>query len=148
MTPQPCTKWQNGQKGMIIPILPSLMQAANRQHHQDSRIHLADASSHRVADRRTRSLSSQLPTDSHGSNAKANCLRVVHSSSNKTRMYKNSLASVASAEDQGTKRRSESPGCSRMAEVTSLVARQRNLPPDSTMDSITRETNGSATRED
>ena len=124
---------------MIIPSLPSLVQAANHQRHHNSLIHLADASSHGVADRRTRSLSSQLPSDSHGSSTKANHLRVSHSSTNKTRMYGNSLDSATSAEDQGTRRQSVSLGRSRMAEVTSLVARQHNPPLDSTMDSIIRE---------
>ena len=133
---------------MIIPILPSLVQVANRQHRQDSLIHLVGASSHGVANRRTRSLSSQLPTDSHGSNTKANHLRVVHSSSNKTRMYENSLASATSADVQATSLQSVGPSHSRPAEVTSLVARQRNLPPNSTMDSIIRETNERATHAD
>ena len=127
MTLQPCTRLQNGQNGMIIPILPSLVQAVNHQHRQDSLIHLADASSHGVADRRTRSLSSQLPSDSHGSSAKANCLRVGHSSTNKTRMYENSLDSATSAEDQGTRHLSVRLGRSRTEEVTSLMKSSRNL---------------------
>ena len=106
---------------MIIPILPSLVQVANGQRRQDSLIHLADASSHGIADRRTRSLSSQLPSDSHGSSTKANHFRVGHSSTNKTSMYKNSLDSATFAEDQGIRHRSVSLGCSRMAEVTSLA---------------------------
>ena len=92
-----------------------------------------------VADRRTRSLSSQLPSNSHGSGAKSNPLRAGHSSINKTRMYENSLDSATSAEDQSTRHRSVSLGRSRMAEVTSLVARQCNPPSDSTTDSIIRE---------
>ena len=133
---------------MIIPILPSLMQAANRQHRQDSIIHLADANSHGVADCRTRSLSSQLPTNSHGSNAKANCLRVVCSSSNKTRMYGNTLDSATSVEEQATRCRSVSPGHCRPAEVTSLVARQHNPLMDSTTDNIIREKNERAACEE
>ena len=132
---------------MIIPILPSLVQADNHQRRQDSLIHLADASSHGVADRRTRSLSSQLPNDSHGSSDKASRPRVGHSSTSKTRTYGNSLDSAIFAEDQGIRRRSASLGRSRTAEVTSLMAMQRNPPSDSTMDSIIRETSERAARE-
>ena len=121
MTPQPCTKLQNGQNGMIIPILPSLVQADNHQRHQDSLIHLADASSHGVADRRTRSLSSQLPNNNHGSSNKASHLRVDHSSISKTRMSENSLDNATFVEDQGIRRRSVNLGRSRTAEVTSLA---------------------------
>ena len=132
---------------MIIPILPSLVQAVNHQRRQDSLIHLADASSHGAADHRTISLSSQLPNASHGSSDKASHPRVGHSSTSKTRTYGNSLDSVTFAEDQGIRRRSASLGRSRTAEVTSLVARQRNPPSDSTMDSITREMTEGAARE-
>ena len=148
MTQQPCTRLQNGQNGMIIPILPSLVQADNHQHRQDNLIHLADASSHGVADRRTRSLSSQLPNDSHGSSNKASHPRVGHSSTNKTRTYGNSLDSAIFVEDQDTRHLSVSPDRSRTAEVTSLVAMQRNPLSDSTTDSITRETSERATCED
>ena len=147
MTQQPCTRLQNGQNGMIIPILPSLVQADNHQRRQDSLIHLADASSHGAADHRTRSLSSQLPNASHGSSDKASRLRVDHSSTSKTRTYGNSLDSAISAEDQDTRHLSVSPGHSRMAEVTSLVAMQRNPPLDRTMDSIIRETSERAAHE-
>ena len=147
MTPQPCTRLQNGQNGMIIPILPSLVHADNHQRCQDSLIHLADASSHGVADRRTRSLSSQLPNDSHGSSDQASHPRVGNSSTSKTRTYGNSLDNATFVEDQGKRYLSVSPGRSKTADVTSLVARQRNPPPDSTMDSITRETCERATRE-
>ena len=136
MTPQPCTRLQNGQNSMIIPILPSLVQADNHQRSQDSLIHLADASSHGAANHRTRSLSSQLPNASHGSSDKASHPRVSHSSTSKTRTYGNSLDSATFAEDQGTRHLSVRLGRSRTAEVTSLVARQRNPPPDSTTDSI------------
>ena len=133
---------------MIIPILPSLVPAANHQRCQDSLIHLADASSHGVADHRTRSLSSQLPSDSHGSSAKANHLRVGHSSTNKTRMYKNSLDSATSAEDQGTRHLIVSPGRSRMAEVTSLTESSRNLITGWDQAHISRETNERAACEE
>ena len=63
-------------------------------------------------------------------------------------MYENYLDSATSVEDQDTRRLSVSPGRSRTAEVTSLVARQRNPLPDSTMDSITREMSERAARED
>ena len=125
---------------MIIPILPSLVQADNHQHRQDSLIHLADASSHGAADHRTRSLSSQLPNASHGSSDKASHPRVGHSSTSKTRTYGNSLDSATFAEDQDTRHLSVSPDRSRTAEVSSLVAMQCNPPSDSTMDSIIRET--------
>ena len=133
---------------MIIPILPSLVQADNHQRCQDSLIHLADTSSHGAADHRTRSLSSQLLRDSHGSSAKANCLRVIHSSTSKTRTYGNSLDSATFAEDQDTRHLSVSQGRSRTAEVTSLVAMQRNPPSDRTTDSIIRETSERATCEE
>ena len=68
---------------------------------QEAVIHLADASSHGVVDRRTRSLSSQLPNDSHGSSNKASHLRVDHSSISKTRTSGNSLDNAISADDQG-----------------------------------------------
>ena len=147
MTQQPCTRLQNGQNGMIIPILPSLVQADNHQHRQDSLIHLADASSHGAADHRTRSLSSQLPNDSHGSSDKASRLRVGHSSTSKTRTYGNTLDNAIFSEDQDTRHLSASTDRSRTAEVTSLVAMQRNPPLDSTTDSITRETSERAARE-
>ena len=133
---------------MIIPILPSFVQAAHWQHCQDSLIHLADASSHGAADCRTRSLSSQLPTNSHGSSAKANHLRVVHSSSSKTRIYGNSLDNATSAEDQATRPRSVSPGRSRMAEVTSLKASSCNPPIKWDQKHIIREMSERATREE
>ena len=148
MTQQPCTRLQNGQNGMIIPILPSLMQADNHQRCQDSLIHLADASSHGAADHRTRSLSSQLPNASHGSSDKASHLRAGHSSTSKNRTYGNSLDSAISAEDQDTRHLSVSPGRSRTAEVTSLMVRQYNPPPDSTMDSKIWETSERATHEE
>ena len=125
------------------------MQAANHQRRQDSLIHLADTSSRGVADRRTRSLSSQLPSDGHGSSAKANHLRVGHSSStNKTRMYGNSLASATSAEDQGTRHRSVRLGHSRMAEVTSLMESLLNLITVWDQAHIIRETNERVIREE
>ena len=132
---------------MIMPSLPSLVQAANPQR-QDSLIHLAETSSHGIADRRTRSLSSQLPSDSHGSSAKANHLRVVHSSSNKTMMYKNSLAIATSADVQRTKHRSVSPGCSKPAEVTSLEESLHNLITGWDQAHIIKETNEGAAREE
>ena len=145
MTPQPCTRLQNGQNSMIIPILPSLVPVANHQRRQDSLIHLAGASSHGVANCRTRSLSSQLPIDSHGNSAKANHLRVMHSSSNKTRMYKNSLDSAISADEQATKHQSVGPGRSKPAEVTSLKESLHNLLTGWDQAHIIREMNVRAT---
>ena len=110
MTPQPCTRLQNGQNGMIIHILPSLVQADSHQRRQDNLFHLADASSHGAADRRTKSLSSQLPNVSHGSSDKASHLRVGLSSTNKTRTSENFLDSAIFVEDQGIRRQSVSPG--------------------------------------
>ena len=86
---------------MIMPILPSLVQADNHQHCQDNLFHLADASSHGAADRRTRSLSSQLSNDSHGSSDKASHSRVGHNSISKTRTAGNSLDNAISADYQG-----------------------------------------------
>ena len=133
---------------MIIPILLSLVQADSRQRCQDNLFHLADASSHGAANRRTRSLSSQLPNDSHGSSDQASHPRVSHSSTSKTRMYGNSLDNAILAEDQGIRHRCASLGRSRTTEVTSLVARQRHPPMDSTIDSIIMEMNERATHED
>ena len=121
MTQPLCTRLQNGQNGMKIPILPSLVQADNHQRCQDSLFHLADASSHGAPDCRTRSLSSQLPNDSHGSSDKASRHRAGHNSISKTRTSENSLDNAISADDQDIRRLSVSPGRSRMAEVTSLV---------------------------
>ena len=148
MTPQQCTKLQNGQKGMRIPILPSLVQASNCQHRQDNLIHLADASSHGVADCRTRSLSSQLPSNGHGSSAKDNHLRVIHSSSNKTRIYENSMVNATPVVVQGTKHRSVGPNRSKLAEVTSLKECSRNLLTGWDQAHIIREMNKRATREE
>ena len=148
MIPQQCTKLQNGQKGMTIPILPNLVWLPHPQRCQDKLIHLADASSHGVVDRQIRSLSSRLPSIIHGSSAKVNHPKVVHSTSNQTRIYKRSLASATSADVQATRHRSVGLSHSKLAEVTSLMARQRNPPSDSTTDSITREMNERAARED
>ena len=135
MTPQPCTKRQNGQKGMIIPILPSLVQAVNLQHHQDSLIHVTNASSHGVANRQTRSLSSLLPS-------------ISHSSSNQTRMYENSLGSATSADVQATKRWSASLSCSKLAEVSLCKASLHNPLTGWDQDHIIRETSERTTREE
>ena len=74
--------------------------------------------------------------------------RVNHSSTNKTRMYRNSLASAISAEDQGTRHQSVSLGRSRMAGVTSLKESLRNLITGWDQAHIIRETNERATREE
>ena len=120
---------------MIIPILPSLMQVAHRQHCQDSLIHLADASIHGVADRQTKSLSSLLPS-------------ISHSSSNQTRMYKNSLGSAISVDVQATKHRSVSLSRSKPAKVTSLTASLRNPPTGWDQDHLIREMSERATHEE
>ena len=148
MTPQPCIRLKNGQKGMIIPILLSLMHAANCQRRQDSLIRLADASSHGVANCQTRSLSSRLPSISHGSSAKANHPRIIHSSSNQTRMYKNSLGSATSADVQATKCWSVGLSPSKLAEVTSLKASSCNPPIKWDQKHIIREMSERATREE
>ena len=88
---------------MIIPILPSLMRLSHHQCRQDKLIHLADAKSHGVAALQIRSFSSQLPSISHGSSAKANHPRVIPSTSNPTKIYENSLASATSVDVQATK---------------------------------------------
>ena len=121
MTQLLCTRQQNGLRGTTIRT--SLGSAWQLLAHpsQEAVIHLADASSHGAADRRTRSLSSQLPNASHGSSDKASRLRVGHSSISKTRMSGNSLDNATFAEDQVIRRWSVSLGHSRMAEVTSLA---------------------------
>ena len=116
-----CTKQLNGLRGTITRTSLSSVRQLLAHLSQEAVIHLAGASSHGVVDRRTRSLSSQLPNASHGSSDKASRLRVGHSSINKTRMSENFLDSAIFAEDQGIRRWSVSPGRSRTAEVTSLV---------------------------
>ena len=148
MTPQQCTKLQNGQKGMIIPILPSLVQAANRQHRQDSLIHLEDASSHGVDDRLIKSLSNRLPSVSDGSGTKFNHPKIVHSTSNSTRMYKNSLDSTTSVSKQATKHGSVSLSHSKLAEIISLNASLHNPLTGWDQDHIIREMNERATCEE
>ena len=148
MTPQQCTKLQNGQKGMIIPILPSLVRLPHLQHCQDKLIHLADASSHGVANCTIRSCSSWLPSVSHGTSAKVKHPKIVHSIINQTRMCKSSLASTTSAALQVTKRRSVGLSHSKLAEVTSLMVRLRNPPPGWDQDHLIREMNERATREE
>ena len=148
MTQPRCTKQQNGLRGTTIRTSPSSALRLLAHPTLEAVIHLADASSHGAADHRTRSLSSQLPNASHGSSDKASRLRVGHSSTSKTRTYGNSLDNATFAEDQGIRRRSASLGRSRTAEVTSLVAMQRNPPSDRTTDSIIRETSERATREE
>ena len=105
---------------MTIPILQSLMRLPHLQHRQDRLIYLADASSHGVADHQIRSLSSRLPSISHGSSAKANHPRIVHCTSNQTRMCKNTLASATSVDILATKHRSVGLNHNKLAEVTLL----------------------------
>ena len=83
---------------MIIPILPSLVRVPHCQHYQDRVIHLADASNHGVANLLIRSLSSRLPSASHGNSAKANHPRIIPSTSDQTRIYEISLASAIYAD--------------------------------------------------
>ena len=127
MTPQQYIKLQNGQNGIVIPIFPSLVQAPHHQHCQDSLIHLADTSSHGVANRQTRSLSSRLHSINHGSSSKTNHRRIIHSSSNKTRMYESSLDSATSVDEQAAKCQSVDLSHNKLAEVISLKASLRNL---------------------
>ena len=104
-------------------------------------IHLADASSHKAADRRTRSLSSQLPNASHGNSNKASRPRVDHSSISKTRTSENSLDYAIFAEDQGIRHRSVKLGRSKAAEVISLEESSRNRITRWDKAHIIRETN-------
>ena len=147
MTQPRCTKQQNGLRGTTTRTSPSSALRLLAHPTLEAVIHLADASSHGAADHRTRSLSSQLPNASHGSSDKASRHRVGHNSISKTRTSENSLDNAIFAEDQGIRHRSASLGRSRTAEVTSLVAMQRNPPSDSTTDSIIRETSVWATDE-
>ena len=124
------------------------MQAPHCQHHQGSLIYLADASSHGVADCQTRSLSSRLPSASHGSSTKANHPRIVHSSSNQTRMYKNSLGSATSADVQATNHQSVALSCSKLAEVTLLKVGWHNTITGWDQDHLIREMSERATPEE
>ena len=124
------------------------MQVAHIQHHQDNSIHLADASSHGVADRQTRSLSSWRHSVSHGSSSKANHSRIIQSNSNQTSMYKNSLGSATSADVQATKRLSAGLSHSKPAEVTILKVSSCNPLTGWDQDHIIREMSERATHEE
>ena len=124
------------------------MRLPHLQHCQDRVIHLADASSHGVANLQIRSLSNRLPSANHGSSAKANLPKIVHSTSNPTRMYENSLDSAISADVQATKCKSVGLNHRKPAEVTSLVARLHNLPTEWDQDHLIRETSEGVNLED
>ena len=148
MTQLPYTRRLNGLRGTTICSSPSSVLRLLAQLTQVVVIHLATGGSHGATATLARSLSSRASAPSTSSTRASNQPRVDPSSTNKTRMYENSLDSAISAEDQGIRCQSVSLGRSRMAEVTSLMVRQRNPPPDSTMDSITRETSKRAACED
>ena len=122
-----------------LQLLARLIQAAV--------IHLATDGSRGATAILQRSLSTRASAHSTSSARASNQPRVDPSSTNKTRMYKNSLDSAISAEDRGIRRRSVSLGRSRMAEVTSLVESSRNLITGWDQAHIIRETNERATRE-
>ena len=148
MTQPRCTRQQNGLRGTTIRTSLSSVRQLLVPPCQEEVIHLAGTSSHGAADRRTRSLSSQLPNASHGSSDKASHPRVGHSSTSKTRTYGNSQDSAIFAEDQDTRHLSASLGRSRTAEVTSLTERSRNLITGWDQALIIRETNERAAYEE
>ena len=90
-------------------------------------IHLATDSSRGAAASLLRSLSSQASTHSSRSARASNHHRVGLSSSNKTRMYRNSLDKATSVVVRGTKCWSIGPDRSKPAEVTSLEGSLQNL---------------------
>ena len=147
MTQHPCIRQLSGLKGMTIRTSPNsaiqllacLIQAAV--------IYLATDGSHEATVTLQRSLSSRTSAHSTSSTRTSNHNRVGLSSSYENRMYENSLDSATFVEGQATRRRSVNPGHSKPAEVISLMARQRNPPSDSTIDSIIRETSIWATDE-
>ena len=148
MTQRPCIKQQNGLRGTTIRTSLSSVRQLLAHLSQEAVIHLEDASSHGVVDRRTRSLSSQLPNASHGSSDKASRLRVGHSRTGKTRTYGNSLDNATFAEDQGIRHRSVKLGRSKAAEVISLEESPRNRITRWDKAHIIRETSERATREE
>ena len=120
------------------------MRLPHLQHHQDRIIHLEDASSHRVAGLQTRSLSSWLPSASHGNSAMANHPKIIPGISNQTKMYKNSLASAMYADVLASKLQSAGPNCRQVADVTSLMVRLRNPSTGLSQDHIIRGTSEGA----
>ena len=148
MTQPPCTKQQSGLRGTITCTSPSSILQLLACLTQEAVIHLATDGSRGATATLAQSLSCRASTHSTSSARASNQPRVDPSSTYITRMYGNSLDSATSAGDQGTRHLSVSLGHSRMVEVTSLVARQCKPPPDSTMDSIIRETNERAACEE
>ena len=148
MTQLPCTKRLNGLRGTRIRTSPNSVQRLLAQLTQVVVIHLATGGSHGATTTLARSLSSRASAPSTSSARASNQPRVDPSSTNKTRMYENSLDSAISAEDQGRRRRSVSLGHSRTAEVTSLVESSRNLITGWDQAHIIRETNERAVCEE
>ena len=111
-------------------------------------IHLTTDSSRGAAATLLRNLSNQASAHI-SSSARANNQHIVGlSSSNKTRMYRNSLVSATSVGAQGTKRQSVGLIRSKPAEVTSLEESSYNLLTGWDQAHIIRETNERATHED
>ena len=148
MTQLPCTRRLNGLRGTTIRTsLSSVLQLLARLT-QEAVIHLATDGSRGATATLAQSLSSRASAHSTSSARASNQPRVDPSSTNKTRMYENTLDSATSVEDQGTRHRSVSLSCSRMAEVTTLVESSRNLITGWDQAHIIRETNERAAHEE
>ena len=124
----------------ILQLLARPIQAAV--------IHLATDGSREATATLQKSLGSQASTHSSRSARAGNHHRIGLSSKNKTSMYENSLVYATSVVVQGTKHRSEIPGHSKPAEVTSLEESSHNLLTGWDQAHIIRETNERATREE
>ena len=133
---------------MTIRTSPSSILRLLAQLTQVVVIHLATGGSHGATATLAQSLSSRASAPSTSSARASNQPRVDPSSTNKTRMYENSLDSAISAEDQGIRRRSVRLGRNGMAEVTSLMESSRNLITGWDQAHIIRETNERAACEE
>ena len=123
----PCTRQQSGLRGMTTHTSPSSVLQRLAHPIQEAVIHLATDGSRGATITLQQSLSSLAFTHSSRSARASNHHRIGLSSSNKIRTYGNSPDSATSGDVQGTKHRSVSPGCSKLAEVTSLKESSRNL---------------------
>ena len=148
MTQLLCTKQQSGLRGTTIRT--SLSSALQLQAclTQEAVIHLATDGSRGATATLAQSLTSLASAHSSHSARAGNHHRIDPNSNSRPRTSGNSLDNAISAEDQGTRRRSVSLRRSKPAEVTSLMVQQCNHPPDSTADSLIRETNERAAREE
>ena len=148
MTQHQCTRQQSGLRGTTIHTFPSSALQLLARPIQAAVIHLATDGSRGATATLVQSLSSLASTHSSRSARPGNHHRIDPSSNSRPRTSGNSLDNAISAEDQGTRCQSVSLGRGKPVEVTSLVAQQRNHPPDSTMDSLIRETNERAAHEE